>query len=105
MRCTAIIEVDALGGGNTSRGAVSNSIGLPRGRRQLLPRSLAPGTPGTFFGLPVIKGPPPPTEGTLAGCIAFSAGMGSRLRGVDSARATAPMAEARAQAKWADVRL
>jgi hypothetical protein len=79
-------------------------MGLLGGWRQLGSRSLATGTPGTFFWLSAIKRSLPPTEGTLAGSAAFSAGMGSRFGGVDKASATAPMAQAGAEAEGADVR-
>jgi hypothetical protein len=78
-------------------------MGLPGGRRQLLSSSFTASTSCTLFRFPAIKRPLPSTKGALAGSVAFPAGMGSRLGGVDDALAGTPMAKAGAQAEGADV--
>jgi O-acetyl-ADP-ribose deacetylase (regulator of RNase III) len=79
-------------------------MGLLGGRRQLRPRSFATKALDAFLRLPAIKRPLSPTEGTLARSVAFTARMGSRLGGVDKASAATPMADARTEAEWADIR-
>lgn len=101
-RCAAIIDVEALRGGNTSRGAGSVSMRLSMSLHHSLSLAFAAEL-AVLLRLFTFPGPRASTKRTLPRGSTLFAGAGTVSSGAEGASAPTSMAKAGAQTEWADV--